>query len=161
MAAAQNSAGVVVCTCSTIGGIAEAMDSGNQFVPMRVDRAMADGAVQSGTSILIVAALESTLAPTRALIEDSAHRQARHVRVSLAPIAEAWRHFEDGDIQAYIAAIASGVKKSLNGHHVVVLAQASMAPAADLLANIGVPVLSSPRLGVQAAVRALASHGAA
>ena len=161
MTAAQNSADVVVCTCSTIGGIAETMDHGNRFIPMRVDRAMADAAVTGGASILVVAALESTLAQTSALIEDSARRQERHVGVSLVSIPEAWGHFEAGDVQAYIAAIASGVKGSLNGHDVVVLAQASMAQAAELLANLGVPVLCSPRLGVQAAIQAHASRGAA
>jgi hypothetical protein len=43
----------------------------------------------------------------------------------------------------------------------VVLAQASMAPAADLLAQLRVPVLSSPRLGVTAALARLAGQRAA
>jgi hypothetical protein len=38
---------------------------------------------------------------------------------------------------------------------VVVLAQASMAPAAQALADLGVEVLSSPQLGVQAALARL------
>jgi hypothetical protein len=38
---------------------------------------------------------------------------------------------------------------------VVVLAQASMAPAAAMLADLGVEVLSSPELGVQDALAQL------
>jgi hypothetical protein len=34
----------------------------------------------------------------------------------------------------------------------VLLAQASMAPAAELLTHLGIPVLSSPRLGLEAAI---------
>ncbi len=37
---------------------------------------------------------------------------------------------------------------------VIVLAQASMAPAAQLCSDLSVPVLSSPRLGAEAAIEA-------
>src|SRR5687768_9852885 len=54
---------VVVCTCSTIGGCAEQTVSANGQAVMRVDRAMAERAVELGSRIVVAAALESTLAP--------------------------------------------------------------------------------------------------
>ena len=158
--ASSNTADVVVCTCSTIGSIAEEMNTGQRFVAMRLDRAMADHAVQQGTSILVAAALQSTIAPTQALIEDSAQRLARQVHISALSIPEAWRHFEVGDISTYAEAIAAKVIRAVSGNDVVVLAQASMSPAAQLLGHLGVPVLSSPRLGVKAALHALSMRRA-
>ena len=40
---------------------------------------------------------------------------------------------------------------------VIILAQASMAGAAELVSDLGVPVLSSPPLGVEAAISAYRS----
>ena len=66
--AAANGAAIVVCTCSTIGGSAERTPTHAGFAVARIDRAMADRAVQLGPRILIVAALESTLGPTSKLL---------------------------------------------------------------------------------------------
>ena len=49
--AASNGAGVVVCTCSTIGGAAEKRVAEGKFIPMRIDRPMADHAVKQGRRI--------------------------------------------------------------------------------------------------------------
>src|SRR5690348_13163813 len=66
---------VVVCSCSTLGGLAEATRAS---VPItRIDRAMADEAVQRGAPVLMVAALQSTLEPTAQLLRSSAERLGR------------------------------------------------------------------------------------
>ncbi|TFW07147.1 Asp/Glu/hydantoin racemase [Oxalobacteraceae bacterium OM1] len=154
-AAAGENAGVVVCTCSTIGGVAEDMEGTRPYRAMRIDRAMADHAVRCGPDILVVAALDSTLAPTAALIRSSAQRIGRDVRLRHVLLADAWAHFERGDSAAYLAAVADAVRADAGPKDVVVLAQASMAAAAAQCAGMPVPVLASPRLGVEAAVRAL------
>ena len=69
--AAADGAKVVLCTCSTIGGCAEQVQLPGCRV-IRVDRPMADKAVEIGTVILVAAALESTIGPTGELIQDSA-----------------------------------------------------------------------------------------
>jgi hypothetical protein len=151
-AAAHGGAHVVLCTCSTIGGIAEATPADGSFVPMRVDRAMADRAVALGPEVLVVAALESTLKPTSDLIENSAARLGLQVRNQGLFVAAAWPHFEAGRIADYHQAIASGIRAAAPRSGVVVLAQASMAPVAERLGDLGVPVLASPALGVAAAL---------
>lgn len=152
---AESGARMVVCTCSTIGAIAEAMPVRDAFMVARVDRAMADEAVRLGPEVLVLAALESTLEPTQALIRDSAFRLKRDVHVITHAIPGAWQLFERGDVDGYAACIAAAARRALPGPSVIVLAQASMARAELLLRDAGVPVLSSPRLGVAAAIAEL------
>lgn len=151
-AAAAGGARQVVCTCSTVGALAEAMDTGGAFEAARIDRAMADRAVRQGPRVLMVAALESTLAPTQALLEDSAARLQRPVRVAPLWVDGAWARFEQGDRAGYLACVAEAVRRHAGDADVVVLAQASMADAAALLQDLALDVLSSPALGVAAAV---------
>src|SRR5436190_11418127 len=50
---------VVMCTCSTIGGVAEATRVPTGARVMRIDRPMAEAAVRSGRRILVAASLPS------------------------------------------------------------------------------------------------------
>ncbi|MEO8603715.1 MAG: hypothetical protein ABI629_14170 [bacterium] len=144
---------VVLCTCSTIGDAAEAA-SGDGTTVLRVDRPMAERAVALGVRIAFVAALESTLKPTAALLQDAAERSGRRIELTPVLCTEAWPHFESGKLDAYYGAIADAAERVAGSHDVVVLAQGSMGPAAERIAT-AVPVLSSPRLGIEAALRAL------
>jgi len=150
--AADTGAPVVVCTCSTIGAAAEATPTNERFTAKRVDRAMADAAARSGPNILVFAALQSTLRPTSDLIRDSAERLGLTVKVSEHHVSDAWQHFEQGNLAAYYSEIELEVRSLLPGPNVVVLAQASMAPASAKLQDVAVPVLSSPELGVKDAL---------
>lgn len=148
---------LVVCTCSTIGGVAERTPTGGRFSAMRIDRAMADRAVMQGPRILVVVALQSTLTPTTQLIAESAAALGRQAEVLPLWVQGAWAHFERGDRAAYVAAVAEAVRGAADQADVVVLAQASMAPAQQSLQDLSVPVLASPALGVAAIVERLRS----
>jgi len=147
--AAATGAKAVVCTCSTIGEVAEGTPTGGRFLAVRIDRAMADRAASLGPVVLVVAALESTLEPTSDLVQDSARRLGVAVQVRPALVEDAWPHFERGNKAAYLDAVARGVRRALPGPNVVVLAQASMADAVVQLRDVGIEVLASPVLGVQ------------
>ncbi|MFZ6779121.1 Asp/Glu/hydantoin racemase [Undibacterium sp. Ji83W] len=157
--AAISGAAMVVCTCSSIGGIAERMNGRSGLQTARIDRAMADRAVASGSRILLVAALESTLGPTTELLMESASVSGKPVVISNLLLDHAWAHFLSGDKQAYLQAISHSVRVALQEKaadiDVVVLAQASMAAAAQDLIDIDKDVLSSPRLGVARAISLL------
>ncbi|MET3494230.1 Asp/Glu/hydantoin racemase [Variovorax boronicumulans] len=153
--AASDGATVVVCTCSTIGGIAEKTATGGAFSAQRIDRAMADRAVRTGPRVLIVAAVESTLEPTTALIVSAATQAGVGTRPSALLVAHAWPHFEAGDHGRYVETLAEAIRGAVGKADVVVLAQASMAAVTPLLADLGVDVLSSPHLGVAHAVATL------
>lgn len=147
-------AALVVCTCSTIGGVAEATTVDGGVRVMRIDRPMAEAAVASGSRIVVAAALPSTVRPTIDLLQQVAAEQGRRVEIVALMCADAWPHFQRGDHTAYAEAITSTVVASAGAADIVVLAQASMAPAAALIAARGIPALASPELGVRAAVKA-------
>lgn len=148
-------ADVVVCTCSTLGPIAERIDLPVPVV--RVDRPMARAAVAAGSRIGVVAALESTLTPTLELVADEAARASAEPEVVTRGVPEAWAAFEAGDAAAYAEQIAAAARSLAASVDVIVLAQASMAGAVPLLADLSVRVLASPRLAVDAALSAVGS----
>lgn len=144
---AERGAAALLCTCSTLGPAVEA--AALELPVVRVDRPMAEAAVAAGVRILVVAVLETTLVPTQALLEDAAARAGRSVSLELLALPEAWEAFEAGDQEAYERQIAEAVRSRAEGFDVVVLAQASMAGAAEALSDLDTPVLSSPRLAVE------------
>jgi hypothetical protein len=159
-ALADAGANVVVCTCSTLGGAAERADLGPGRHALRIDRPMAEAAVAAGPRIAIVAALASTFAPSRALLEDVARQAGRRVALREVLCADAWPRFESGDSEGYLARVATAAREAAARADVVVLAQASMADAALRCADVAVPVLAGPRLGVAAAVERLRASDA-
>lgn len=148
---------VILCTCSTLGAAAEAFDRAFGARILRVDRPLAWEAVARGSKIMVVAALASTLEPTRALLEDEAARARKQITVTTSVSEGAWSHFERGDENAYLRAVAAHVDEVQAHGEVIVLAQASMM-GAETLVRTTKPVLSSPRLGVLAALELLYSR---
>jgi hypothetical protein len=148
---AANGASVVVCTCSTISGSAENLSDVVGVPVVRVDRPMVERAVSLGSLIAAVAALQSTIAPTIALIREVAGQRGLTPAVEEVVLSEAWSLFEAGDLAGYATAIAMSIDSLVPTPDVVVLAQASMAAAAELCTTT-IPVLSSPRSAVEAAV---------
>jgi Asp/Glu/hydantoin racemase len=144
---AAHGADAVLCTCSTIGAAAEAAASELGVPVLRVDRVMAEAAIASARRILIVATVESTLEPTRALFAEVAAAAGRDVECRMRLAAGAFALFQAGNTVGYAATIEQAVRTALGDAEAVVLAQASMAPAAERLGDLGVPVLTSTTLG--------------
>ncbi|CAL9620628.1 aspartate/glutamate racemase family protein [Streptomyces sp. enrichment culture] len=157
--AVADGARAVLCTCSTIGGVAEAAAAPAGVPVLRVDRPMAAAAVAAGRRVVVLAALASTLKPTADLIDEEARRAGRVVTVRTRLVDGAWAHFEVGDTERYVRLVAAAAD-AVTDADAIVLAQASMAPA-QALTTTGVPVLSSPRPGLAAAACAAGAAGAA
>jgi hypothetical protein len=113
---------------------------------------MAERAVTLGSRILVVAALETTLPSTLALLHDAARAAGRTIHTMEVRCPSAWSLFQAGDRDGYATAVAQSVRPRARDGDVVVLAQASMAPAVELLSDLEIPVLASPELGVRAAL---------
>ncbi|MFF9008661.1 aspartate/glutamate racemase family protein [Streptomyces goshikiensis] len=139
----------VLVTCSTIGAVAESLAPERGARVLRVDRPMAAEAVRLGERIVVLAALESTLAPTRELLAEEG--AGRRVSPRTQVVARAWERFEAGDTAGYLRLVAEAAD-AVTDADVIVLAQASMADAAGLV-RTRVPVLSSPAAGLAAALR--------
>jgi hypothetical protein len=146
---------VTICTCSTIGGLSEQIGAARGMRVVRVDRPMAEAAVHCGRRIAVVAAVESTIAPTRDLLAAVAADAGRSREVSVHLIQGAWPRFETGDHEGYLATIAAAMPELASGCDVIVLAQASMAAAAERV-DVGVPVLSSPGVAIERLLRDVA-----
>ncbi|WP_052865440.1 hypothetical protein [Streptomyces niger] len=173
-AAVAEGATAALCTCSTIGGVAEAAGAELGVPVLRADRPMAAAAVAGGERITVLATVASTLEPTVALIEEEAERAGRRVVVRTHLVPDAFALFEADDHEGHLAAVTEAVRaadtdgsavtvdEAVEGAedtgaprsaHVIVLAQASMAPAAER-ADVRTEVLTSPRTGLRAAARA-------
>jgi Asp/Glu/hydantoin racemase len=146
-------ADVVVCTCSTIADVAERLGAERAVRVIRIDRPMMEAAVGAGPRIVVVVALESTVGPTRDLIEAVATERGEQVEISMVMSDGAWDRFEAGDLDGYLRSIADTCTAVNGDADVIVLAQASMADAVGLIATT-TPVLASPHLAVAAALTA-------
>lgn len=151
----RQGADVVVCTCSSLGPVAEQIATG---VPvLRVDRPMVRAAVASGRRVGVVATVGSTLGPTCDLVLDEAARAGRSdAGTTVVPVlvdGAAWDALRSGDAARHASLVAAAVRDVAPDVDVVVLAQASMRAARPLLDDVPVPVLTSPATGVAAAAR--------
>ncbi|WP_137991990.1 arylsulfatase [Streptomyces vilmorinianum] len=153
--AVAGGAGVVLCTCSTLGGVAERSAAAVGVRVLRVDRPMAAEAVRA-ERIVVVAAVESTLEPTLDLLREESGDRTPALTTLL--VDGAWDRFLAGDRDGYLDAVAAALDGvDPTGGGVIVLAQASMADAAERTTT-PLPVLSSPRLGLAAAAAAVRRH---
>lgn len=142
-------ADAVLCTCSTLGGIAEAAGVRLGRPVVRVDRPMAAEAVRA-RRITVLVAHPATVEPTGALLAEEAHRAgAEGAEVRTLVVEGAWDRFEAGDRDGYLDRVAAAAD-TVTDADVIVLAQVSMAGAADR-ASTRIPVLTSPRAGLDAA----------
>lgn len=115
----------VVCSCSSIGALAE--QANTRFAQViRVDRPMAIE-VSQGDSVTILAALSTTIEPTMSLLAEYDADIAQRATVEVIP--EAWSYYLAGDNDAYLASIAQYIAQHCQNDRRIVLAQASMAPA--------------------------------
>lgn len=145
-------ADAVLCTCSTIGAVAEGAGVALGVPVLRVDRPMAATAVRAGR-VTVLATLASTLEPTRALLaEEAAGAGLPAADVRTVLVAGAWERFAAGDGEGCLDLVAAAAD-AVTDADVIVLAQGSMAGAVDRTAT-RVPVLSSPRPGLAAGVAA-------
>jgi hypothetical protein len=149
---ADNGVDVIVCTCSTLGPVAEALGAQLPVPVHRVDRPMARAAVRAGSRIAVVAAVESTLEPTRALLTAEARGEGVSPTIIDVGVPDAWEAFESGDADGYLRQVADAARSVADSVDVVVLAQASMMGATATLTDLRVPVLASPVLAVQHAL---------
>ena len=149
----------VICTCSTLGPIAEQLGDPRVF---RVDEPMMAAAAKHD-DVLLVVCLRSTLEPSSMLLERAFAARGREPSYRTLFCADAWKLFEGGDVDAFGREIAANVRSDLASHaHTgcIVLAQASMRVAAERLADVAVPVLRSPKAAVAKALAlARRSHG--
>lgn len=140
----------VLNQCSSLG---EAHDIGAELINIpyvKVDRPMAEEAVEQGKQIALVATATSTVRPSSRIIEKIAREKGKDVQVN--------KYFVEGAYEALLVEnnkekhndlIIKTVNQAAKDNDVIVLAQGSMMHLKPLLEHISQPVLSYPESGVE------------
>ncbi|HIZ37523.1 MAG TPA: aspartate/glutamate racemase family protein [Candidatus Ruania gallistercoris] len=152
--AQRGGAKAVMFSCSSISGFAAGLQTELGLPVLRIDEAMADEAVRLGQRVAVLATLPTTLTPTVALLRERAEAAGRSVEVAEVLIEGAFEAVSGGDRDRHDALVAEAITARAGQVDVVVLAQASMASAAETVST-DVPVLTSPELGVRRAASLL------
>ena len=148
-------ADAVMVACSSIGPCVDVAREVVDFPVVRVDEAMAEEAVWAGDRIGVAATLDSTLAPTIALIRSRAEELGLERTIVSRLCEGAFKAVVAGDGETHDRLVREGLESLAGEADVIVLAQASMARVADTLERRPVPILSSPRSGVERARKVL------
>jgi Asp/Glu/hydantoin racemase len=157
--AEEAGADAVLVTCSSVGPAVEASRALVNVPVLRVDEPMANQAVEIasavGKRIGVAATLSTTLAPTTALVRARAEAAGRYDLTIISQLCEgAFEAVVQGDTAKHDAIVTAGLEKLAGQVDVIVLAQASMARVVEALPDSSpaqrVPILSSPRSGVEA-----------
>lgn len=152
---AASGADAVLVTCSSIGESVELAAASASLPVVRVDEAMAAEAVEraGGGRIAVLATLEATLGPTGRILDRAAAAATHPPTVEARVVAGAADARAGGDDARHDTLIADAVREAAANADVIVLAQASMAPAAEQAA-VTVPVLTSPASALAAVIAA-------
>jgi len=156
-AAVADGADAVMLTCSSISALAAPLARVAGVPVLRVDEALADAAVRAGRRIRVLATLETTRRPTLALLEERAALAGAEPELSSEIVDGAFAAVVAGDRAMHDRLVVDAIARGTAEADVIVLAQASMATAADA-ASVAVPVVTSPRLAVERLAALLAAR---
>lgn len=150
VAAEAADADIIFSACSSLGP-ALSVAAGAVSIPVvKIDEAMAMRAAAAGDRIGVLATVPTTLAPTSDLIREKASEIGKLVSIEQRLCAGAFDILMSGDREQHDALVIEQALDLAKDVDLIVLAQASMSRLQPVLAErTGLPVLSSPRMGVE------------
>lgn len=142
---------MVICTCSSIGEVAERAQAAHPEVKiLRIDEAMALYAVEHYERIAVIATVETTVGPSCRLLERLAADLGKEISVVSGTAAEAFPLLLEGKKGEALRYIREKAVDLCGEADILLLAQASMCVfAEELSAATGKPVIGSPELCAQ------------
>lgn len=144
----------ILFTCSAFGPAIDTVKTRVTIPVMRPNEAAFEQALAIGGEIGLIVSFEPSAASLRAELEQVAHAQNRKTRVHTVLADGALQALKAGDGARHDALVAEAARR-LGDVQVVILAQFSMARAADMVRHvISAPVLTTPDCAVHA-LRAL------
>ncbi len=158
VAAAEDAgADYILATCSSIGKAVETAATISGVPVMRIDRPMAEMAVQMGERVGVIATLQTTLEPTSELVQRCADKAGKEIKLTSLLCQGAFEALMSGDAAKHDAMVTAALRELMSEVNVIVLAQASMARVVDSLpvADKRVPILASPRLAMDLLAKVL------
>lgn len=123
-----------------------------------VDRAMLEHAVAIGTSIGVIATVAAAGPNTARQIEEIAKQSGKRIAIEVTVCADAFAKLATDPV-AHDLLIREQAIRLAEKVDVVVLAQISMARAVERLADIKVPVLTSPESGIKTIMARIGAAG--
>lgn len=148
--AESSGADAIFNCCSSVGEAADMLAKVVNIPVVKIDERMAEKAVELGLRIAVVATVATTLDPTERLILRKANERQRSVTTRRYLVDSAFDALIAGNSEEHDRLLKAEIERAMSENDVVVLAQGSMARLVPVLAPSSVPVLSSPRLGVEA-----------
>jgi Asp/Glu/hydantoin racemase len=147
----QAGASIVQLTCSSISPVTEIADRFVNVPVLKVDEPMIRAAIRIGKRIGVIATAKPTLLPTMSEITKQAQLGSIDIQVSSVLVDYAYPFLVSGDYDRYSNLIKEAILKTMLDNDVIILAQASMARAAEIIeeSERRVPVLTSPRFAVE------------
>ncbi len=150
-------ADMILNCCSSVGEAAEVAAQLLDVPMLKIDVAMAEEAVRRASRIGVAATVQTTLDPTARLIERTAGLAGKQVQVSKRLCAGAFEALLAGNSAEHDAIVSRELVALAAEVDLIVLAQVSMGRVADALGDVvAIPVLTSPRLGMQRLAERLA-----
>ncbi len=121
-----------------------------------VDDGMAEQAINMGARIGVAATAAATLKPTASALSQAANSAGKSIEVK-SYLADGALDvlMKEGNREKHDKLVLDLLKRAEKENDVIVLAQGSMITLEPYLSQIAVPVLTSPRLGVQRARKIL------
>lgn len=153
-------ADAVFSLCSSLG---PTIDTARKLVTIpviKIDDAMAEKAAREASKIGVMATVPTTLPPTVNLVKEKALQLDKDVEINEALVKGAFEKLMAGNKDEHDSMVSATAKELATEVEMIVLAQASMTRLAPRLQQeTGLPVLSSPRLGIEYAKTVLDQLG--
>lgn len=147
----------ILNACSSVGEAADAIAPMLSIPLVKIDTAMAEAAVARAATIGVAATVQTTLDPTARLIERKAVEAGKQVTVKRVLCPGAFDALLAGRGEEHDRIVSESLLKLAAEVELIVLAQVSMGRVADALGDkVKVPVLTSPRLGMERLAKVLA-----
>jgi Asp/Glu/hydantoin racemase len=142
-------ADIIFSACSSLGPSLDAVEKAVSIPVVKIDEAMAKKAATEGTRIAVMATLPSTLEPTSNLISKWAKTLGRELDLNKVLATGAFDILMKGDRPGHDEIVIAKAMEVAQTVDMIVLSQASMNRLAPILnEKTGIPVLSSPQMGV-------------
>jgi aspartate/glutamate racemase len=151
-------ADLILNACSSVREAADVAARLLSVPVAKIDTAMAEHAVATARRIGVAATVQTTLDPTVRLIEQTAQDAGKTVTVTRKLCEGAFDALLAGDGARHDDIVARNLMELAESVDLIVLAQVSMGRVADSLGDrVAIPVLTSPRLGMERVAELMAA----
>lgn len=147
--AQQMGCDAILNQCSSVGEAVDVVRGLINIPYIKVDEPMAEKAAGIGGRIAVIATVPTTLGPSCRLVEHAAAKLGKQAEVVPVYVDGAFDVLLKQGSEAHNAMVLERVRLESQTASCIVLAQGSMLCLAPLVVDMPVPVLTSPRLGVE------------